>query len=193
MPCYLINDNFKRPNPIPPSSIMSDDIQGRCLCGETAITVANGSNYKDQVCNAYLWSAYPSIHQRQRLVGLMPLLGLQANVRLRVQLEHRRTHQGSQDRGTNQRIQDQGSEWKPWCVHADHFRTSRNPAPKSALVCIAVTRLFCGNCGSAICHFSPAFGEAKAVQTGNFRYFADKPVGLERKCSGRSSVVGLVG
>ncbi|KAJ2929790.1 hypothetical protein H1R20_g7295, partial [Candolleomyces eurysporus] len=42
-----------------------------------------------------------------------------------------------------------------------------------------VTRVFCGNCGSAISHRSVAFGEGAAIQTGNFKYFADKPVGLE--------------
>ncbi|KAJ3547248.1 hypothetical protein NMY22_g1721 [Coprinellus aureogranulatus] len=39
-----------------------------------------------------------------------------------------------------------------------------------------VTRVFCGNCGSAISHFSVAFGENAAIQTGNFKYFADKPI-----------------
>ncbi|TEB24251.1 hypothetical protein FA13DRAFT_1714736 [Coprinellus micaceus] len=42
-----------------------------------------------------------------------------------------------------------------------------------------VTRIFCGECGSAISHRSVAFGESAAIQTGNFRYFADKPVALE--------------
>ncbi|KAJ2914150.1 hypothetical protein MD484_g6259, partial [Candolleomyces efflorescens] len=42
-----------------------------------------------------------------------------------------------------------------------------------------VTRVFCGNCGSAISHRSVAFGESAAIQTGNFRYFADKPVAAE--------------
>ncbi|KAJ3521263.1 hypothetical protein NMY22_g12386 [Coprinellus aureogranulatus] len=42
-----------------------------------------------------------------------------------------------------------------------------------------VTRIFCGECGSAISHRSVAFGDNAAIQTGNFRYFADKPVALE--------------
>lgn len=70
--------------------------------------------------------------------------------------------------------------------------TFRNP--NLLFICIAATRVFCGNCGSAICHFSPALGEAKAVQTGNFKHFADKPVALESKCPGPPlSVFNLVG
>ena len=46
---------------------------------------------------------------------------------------------------------------------------------------MSVTRVFCGNCGSAISHRSVAFGENAAIQTGNFRSFADKPVAVERE------------
>ncbi|EAU80637.2 hypothetical protein CC1G_10204 [Coprinopsis cinerea okayama7 len=42
-----------------------------------------------------------------------------------------------------------------------------------------VTRVFCGTCGSALSHFSVAFGESQAVQTGNFRDFASKPITKE--------------
>ncbi|PPQ68686.1 hypothetical protein CVT26_002968 [Gymnopilus dilepis] len=35
-----------------------------------------------------------------------------------------------------------------------------------------VTRIFCGNCGSALSHKSVAFGDSQAIQTGNFRDFA---------------------
>ncbi|RDB27018.1 hypothetical protein Hypma_005111 [Hypsizygus marmoreus] len=42
-----------------------------------------------------------------------------------------------------------------------------------------VTRVFCGNCGSAISHKSAAFGEAQAIQTGNFADFAKIPTGAE--------------
>lgn len=47
--------------------------------------------------------------------------------------------------------------------------------------CISVTRIFCGNCGSAISHKSVVFGEAQAVQTGNFADFAKIPIKTERK------------
>ncbi|EAU89484.1 hypothetical protein CC1G_07710 [Coprinopsis cinerea okayama7 len=42
-----------------------------------------------------------------------------------------------------------------------------------------VTRVFCGTCGSALSHLSPGFGESQAIQTGNFRDFASKPVATE--------------
>jgi len=42
-----------------------------------------------------------------------------------------------------------------------------------------VTRVFCSNCGSALSHLSKAFGDAQAIQTGNFRDFAKVPVGTE--------------
>ncbi|KAK7050097.1 GFA domain-containing protein [Favolaschia claudopus] len=42
-----------------------------------------------------------------------------------------------------------------------------------------VTRVFCGNCGSAITHLSVVFGDAQAVQTGNFAEFAKVPITTE--------------
>jgi hypothetical protein len=42
-----------------------------------------------------------------------------------------------------------------------------------------VTRIFCGNCGSAVSHKSVFFGDAQAIQTGNFKDFAKIPVGTE--------------
>lgn len=42
-----------------------------------------------------------------------------------------------------------------------------------------VSRVFCGNCGSALSHLSVAFGEAQAIQTGNFRSFAPVPIATE--------------
>ncbi|KAF7293825.1 GFA domain-containing protein [Mycena chlorophos] len=42
-----------------------------------------------------------------------------------------------------------------------------------------VTRVFCSNCGSAISHLTPAFGEAQAIQTGNFSDFAKVPITTE--------------
>ncbi|KAF8879327.1 Mss4-like protein [Gymnopilus junonius] len=42
-----------------------------------------------------------------------------------------------------------------------------------------VTRIFCGNCGSALSHKSVAFGDSQAIQTGNFRDFAKVPVTVE--------------
>ncbi|KAF8981912.1 Mss4-like protein [Cyathus striatus] len=42
-----------------------------------------------------------------------------------------------------------------------------------------VTRVFCGNCGSAISHLSVFFGDAQAIQTGNFRDFKDIPINTE--------------
>ncbi|GLB42496.1 putative glutathione-dependent formaldehyde-activating enzyme [Lyophyllum shimeji] len=42
-----------------------------------------------------------------------------------------------------------------------------------------VSRIFCGTCGSAISHKSVAFGDAQAIQTGNFRDFATIPVATE--------------
>ncbi|TFK66364.1 hypothetical protein BDN72DRAFT_844435 [Pluteus cervinus] len=43
-----------------------------------------------------------------------------------------------------------------------------------------VTRIFCGTCGSAISHTSVAFGDAQAIQTGNFKDFASVPIDTER-------------
>ncbi|WWC86215.1 uncharacterized protein L201_001088 [Kwoniella dendrophila CBS 6074] len=42
-----------------------------------------------------------------------------------------------------------------------------------------VTRLFCGNCGSALGHKSKAFGDAMAIQTGNLPDFRKIPFNLE--------------
>ncbi|KAF7349781.1 GFA domain-containing protein [Mycena sanguinolenta] len=42
-----------------------------------------------------------------------------------------------------------------------------------------VTRVFCSNCGSAISHLTVAFGDAQAIQTGNFGDFAQVPVTTE--------------
>ncbi|KAJ7617962.1 Mss4-like protein [Roridomyces roridus] len=42
-----------------------------------------------------------------------------------------------------------------------------------------VTRVFCDNCGSAITHLTPAFGDAQAIQTGNFADFANIPISVE--------------
>jgi hypothetical protein len=42
-----------------------------------------------------------------------------------------------------------------------------------------VTRVFCGNCGSAITHLTAAFGDAQAIQTGNFADFANIPITTE--------------
>ncbi|RDB26986.1 hypothetical protein Hypma_005109 [Hypsizygus marmoreus] len=42
-----------------------------------------------------------------------------------------------------------------------------------------VSRIFCGNCGSAISHKSVAFGDAQAIQTGNFSDFAKIPFSTE--------------
>ncbi|KAH6901597.1 hypothetical protein BKA70DRAFT_1522407 [Coprinopsis sp. MPI-PUGE-AT-0042] len=38
-----------------------------------------------------------------------------------------------------------------------------------------VTRVFCRTCGSAISHLSVGYGDAQAIQTGDFRSFADIP------------------
>jgi len=115
--------------------IMSDDIQGQCLCGETIITVADGSNYKDQVL-CHCWDCKQSSGSAFSSNIIVPVKDL--------------------------KIEGPTKEFKI-------------KVPSGNIV----TRVFCGNCGSAICHASPAFGDAKAVQTGNFRYFADKPVALE--------------
>ncbi|KAF7349779.1 GFA domain-containing protein [Mycena sanguinolenta] len=42
-----------------------------------------------------------------------------------------------------------------------------------------VTRVFCSNCGSAISHLTIPFGDAQAIQTGNFADFAELPVTTE--------------
>jgi len=52
-----------------------------------------------------------------------------------------------------------------------------------------VTRAFCSKCGSPVYHHSPAFGKNNAVQTGHFKYFADKPVGLELWAKDRWAVL----
>ncbi|KAJ7174741.1 hypothetical protein C8R46DRAFT_852935, partial [Mycena filopes] len=40
----------------------------------------------------------------------------------------------------------------------------------------AVTRVLCGSCGNAISHLTAAFGDAQAIQTGNFDDFAKVPI-----------------
>jgi hypothetical protein len=44
-----------------------------------------------------------------------------------------------------------------------------------------VTRIFCGSCGSAISHKSVVFGDAQAIQTGNFADFANVKFAAERE------------
>ncbi|TFK33328.1 Mss4-like protein [Crucibulum laeve] len=55
-----------------------------------------------------------------------------------------------------------------------------------------VTRIFCSNCGSAISHKSVAFGDAQAIQTGNFRDFSDVPISTELFAKDRWSGLGPV-
>jgi hypothetical protein len=45
-----------------------------------------------------------------------------------------------------------------------------------------VTRIFCDNCGAALSHKSVVFGDAQAIQTGNFEEFAKVPFSTEREC-----------
>ncbi|KAJ7105614.1 glutathione-dependent formaldehyde-activating enzyme/centromere protein V, partial [Mycena epipterygia] len=42
-----------------------------------------------------------------------------------------------------------------------------------------VTHVLCSNCGSAVTHLTPAFGEAQAFQMGNFSDFAQIPINIE--------------
>ncbi|KAF6745139.1 Mss4-like protein [Ephemerocybe angulata] len=55
-----------------------------------------------------------------------------------------------------------------------------------------VTRSFCGTCGSALSHRSIMHGDGAAIQTGNFKYFADKPVSLEFFTKDRWSVIAAI-
>lgn len=52
---------------------------------------------------------------------------------------------------------------------------------RSGLMVVPVTRIFCGNCGSAIAHTSTMFPELKAIQTGNLPDFAKIPITNERE------------
>lgn len=58
--------------------------------------------------------------------------------------------------------------------------TSNSTVP-SHLIGFLVTRIFCDNCGSAISHKSVFFGDAQAIQTGNFADFAKIPIKTERE------------
>ncbi|KAJ7055772.1 Mss4-like protein [Mycena amicta] len=56
------------------------------------------------------------------------------------------------------------------------------------------TRVFCGNCGSAISQLSAAFGDAQVIQTGNFNDFARVPITTELFVKDRwSGLVPIVG
>ncbi|KAG6835405.1 hypothetical protein H0H93_001783 [Arthromyces matolae] len=55
-----------------------------------------------------------------------------------------------------------------------------------------VTRVFCGECGSAISHLSVAFGDAQAIQTGNFRDFAEIPIAAELWVKDRFSAIPAI-
>jgi hypothetical protein len=55
------------------------------------------------------------------------------------------------------------------------FRTGPNFAA-------TVTRVFCGNCGSAITHLTAAFGDKQVIHTGNFADFASVPIIAECEC-----------
>ncbi|KXN83096.1 hypothetical protein AN958_01847, partial [Leucoagaricus sp. SymC.cos] len=55
-----------------------------------------------------------------------------------------------------------------------------------------VTRIFCGNCGSAISHKSPMFKDQQALQTGNFKDFARIPITMEVFVKDRWSVLDPV-
>ncbi|KAJ7272172.1 Mss4-like protein [Mycena rebaudengoi] len=52
-----------------------------------------------------------------------------------------------------------------------------------------VTRIFCSNCGSAISQLATVFGDTQAIQTGNFREFADVPIKEELFVKDRWSVL----
>ncbi|KAJ7249586.1 Mss4-like protein [Mycena rebaudengoi] len=52
-----------------------------------------------------------------------------------------------------------------------------------------VTRIFCSNCGSAISQLTIAPGESQAIQSGNFREFAEVPITKEVFVKDRWSVL----
>ncbi|TFK66363.1 hypothetical protein BDN72DRAFT_148620 [Pluteus cervinus] len=55
-----------------------------------------------------------------------------------------------------------------------------------------VSRIFCGNCGSAISHDSVGFGDAQAIQTGNFKDFANVPFDTELFVKDRWSGIAAI-
>ncbi|KAF8638693.1 hypothetical protein AX17_002015 [Amanita inopinata Kibby_2008] len=68
---------------------------------------------------------------------------------------------------------------------AGPIKTFQNKAPTGN----AVTRTFCGNCGSAISHTSDYFKGTVAVQTGNLADFANIPFKTEIFVKDRWSVL----
>ncbi|TFK21620.1 hypothetical protein FA15DRAFT_672431 [Coprinopsis marcescibilis] len=110
-------------------------IEGKCLCGETKVTLENGEQYKSQIL-CHCWDCKQTSGSAFSTNILAP--------KTEVKIE---------------------GPVKEFGVKAPSGNT--------------VTRVFCGNCGSAISHLSVAFGESQAIQTGNFRFFADVPVSAE--------------
>jgi hypothetical protein len=136
---------------------MSSAIQGQCLCGQTTITIENGDSFKDQIV-CHCWDCKQTSGSAFSTNVLAPV----KDTKIEGPIKEYSVKVLSGNTGKRKSLSINGSFTDvAWY----------NP----------VTRVFCANCGSAISHRSAAFGEGAAVQTGNFKYFAEKPVGLECK------------
>ncbi|KAJ3537090.1 hypothetical protein NMY22_g5742 [Coprinellus aureogranulatus] len=140
---------------------MSDNtIKGECLCGKTTVTIANGDNFKDQIL-CHCWDC----KQTSGAPFSSNVLAPKKDTTIEGPVKEYSVVAPSGNTGA--------------CIPCDLsgcFMARERKADVDV-----VTRIFCGECGSAISHRSVAFGDNAAIQTGNFRYFADKPVALERQ------------
>ncbi|KAF7368108.1 GFA domain-containing protein [Mycena sanguinolenta] len=130
--------------------------QGKCLCGQTAITL--NSTHTERVRNFRSTANIPWLRRGyvkfNRLCATAWIASKRAGVRsARPSLLLKRT---SSSKGP---LRNTLSRW--------HRGTQ------------VLTRVFCSNCGSAISHLTVAFGDAQAIQTGNFADFEQVPVTTE--------------
>ncbi|GLB42495.1 putative glutathione-dependent formaldehyde-activating enzyme [Lyophyllum shimeji] len=68
------------------------------------------------------------------------------------------------------------------------IKTYESKAPSGNIV----QRIFCSKCGSPITHKSEAFGDAQAIQTGNFKQFSRVPFHSELFTKNRWSGLGEI-
>lgn len=148
---------------------------GVCLCGKTKVEV-EGDSFKEQVQTTVLWRRTVILtFNVTRLFATARIVGRLVEVLSALTFSHLK---------------------KVWRSLVTPSRSTPSKRLVETLVNllriiildgkvliyrIIVTRIFCGNCGSAISHKSVVFGEAQAIQTGNFADFAKIPIKTERE------------
>jgi hypothetical protein len=150
---------------------------GACLCGQTKITVSVGT-FNEQVNKLPLFRILGGANHdiKTRLCATVLIVGKRVEVLSAPTFSCLRRTLLSQDLSKS-------TVRKRPVVTRVIYKLCRNVAALLILLTpsiTAVARIFCGNCGAAVSHKSPAFGEAQAVQTGLFSDFSRVPIKTER-------------